>query len=73
MAVTYNAASLKGMRKYEDSMGNNHTTVGLGRRRRNIFIVNSDNCGGLHCFLCAIGCKVPIWATQSPHLSATLW
>ena len=50
------------MRKYKDSRGNNHTTVGLGWRRRHILIVNSDDREGLHWFLCAIDCKDPIWA-----------
>ena len=38
---------LKLMRKYEDSKGTNHTTVGLAWRRRHIFIVNSDDREGL--------------------------
>ena len=50
------------MRKYEDSKGNNHKTVRLAWRQRHIFIVNSEDREGLHWFLCAIGCKVPIWA-----------
>ena len=62
MAVTYIASCLKIMRKYEDSKGINHTTVGLAWRRRHIFIVNSDDHEGLHWFLCAIDCKVPVWA-----------
>ena len=62
MAVTYITSRLKMMRKYEDSKGHNHTTVGLAWRQRHIFIVNSDDREGLHWFLCAIDCKVPIWA-----------
>ena len=62
MAVTYNATCLKRMRKYEDSKGNNHKTVRLAWRRRHIFIVNSHAREGLHRFLCAIDCKVPVWA-----------
>ena len=39
MAVTYIVSCLKIMRKYEDSKGTNHTTVGLAWRHRHIFIV----------------------------------
>ena len=62
MAVTYIVSCLKMMRKYEDSKGTNHTTVGLAWRHRHIFIVNSDDREGLHWFLCAIDRRVPIWA-----------
>ena len=62
MAVTYIASCLKLMRKYEDSKGNNHTTVGLAWRQRHIFLVNSDDREGLHWFLCAIDFKVQVWA-----------
>ena len=62
MAVTYIVSCLKRMRKYEDSKGKNNTTVGLASRQRHIFIVNSDDCEGLHWFLCPIDCKVPVWA-----------
>ena len=62
MAVTYIASCLNRMRKYEDSKGNNHKTVRLAWRRRHMFIVNSDDREGLHWFLCAIDCKVPVWA-----------
>ena len=50
------------MRKYKDSKGNSHKTVRLAWRQRHIFIVNSDDREGLHWFLCAIDCKVPVWA-----------
>ena len=62
MAVTYIASCLKRMRKYEDSKGNNHTTVDLAWRQHHIVTVNSDEREGLHWFLCAIGCKVLVWA-----------
>ena len=58
MAVTYIVSCLKRMRKYEHNKGNNHTTVGLAWRQRHIFIVNSDDCEGLHWFLCPIDYKV---------------
>ena len=48
MAVTYIASCQKRMRKYEDSMGNNHKIVRLAWRQRHIFIVNSNNREGLH-------------------------
>ena len=54
------------MRKYEDSKGNTHKTVRLAWRRRHIFIVNSDDRERLHWFLCAIDCKVPVWAFKVP-------
>ena len=62
MAVRYIASCLKMMRKYEESKGNNHTTVSVAWRCRHIFIVNSDDCERLHWLLCAIDCKVPVWA-----------
>ena len=62
MAVTHIVSCLKRMRKYDDSKGNNHTTVGLAWRQRHLFIVSSDDREGLHWFLCAINCKVPVWA-----------
>ena len=62
MAVTYIASYLQRMRKYEDSKGNNHTTVCLAWRQHHIFIINRDNGEGFRWFLCAIDCKVPIWA-----------
>ena len=61
-AVTYIASCVKMMRKYEDSKGNNHTTVGLAWRHRHIFFANSDDREGLHWFRCAINYKVPVWA-----------
>ena len=68
MMVTYIASCLKRIRKCEDSKGTNHTTVGLAWRRHHIFIVNGGDCEGLHSFLCAIDCKVSVWA-----LGATVW
>ena len=62
MALTYIASCLKRMRKYEDIKGNNRKTVRLAWRQRHIFTVNSDDREGLHWFLCAIDCKVPVWA-----------
>ena len=50
------------MRKYEDSKGTNHTTIGLAWRRRHIFIVNSDDREVLHWFLCAMDYVVLVWA-----------
>ena len=47
-AVAYIVSYLKIMRKYEDSKGTNHTTIGLAWRRHHIFIVNSDDREGLH-------------------------
>ena len=61
-AVTYIVSRLKIMRKYEDSTGTNHTTVGLACRRRHIFIVISDDRKGLHWFVCAMDCRVQVWA-----------
>ena len=62
MAVTYIVSRLKIRRKYKDSKGTSHTTVGLAWRRRHIFIVNSDDREGLQWFVCAIDCKVPVLA-----------
>ena len=75
MAVTYIVSCLKMMRKYEDSKGNNHTTIGLAWRRRHIFIVNSDDREGLHGFLCAIDCTVTVWAfkVHTWHFVVILW
>ena len=61
-AVTYIVSYLKMMRNHKDSKGTNHTIVRLAWRRRHIFIVNSDDRKGLHWFLCAINCRVPVWA-----------
>ena len=61
-AVTYIVSRLKDMRRYEDSKGTNHTTVVWPWRCRHIFIVNSDDRAGLHWFVCAMHCKVLVWA-----------
>ena len=50
------------MRKCEQSKGTNHTTDHFSWRRHHIFIVNSDDHKGLHWFVCAMDCRVLVWA-----------
>ena len=61
-AVTYIVSRVNIMRRYEGNKGTGHTTVGLALRRRHILIVNSGDRKGLHWFVCAMGCRVPVWA-----------
>ena len=63
-AAAYIVSRLKIMRKYKDSKGTSHTTVGLAWRRRHIFIVDSDDREGLYWFVCARDCRVQVWALK---------
>ena len=61
-AVTYIVSRLNIMKKCGGSRGIGHTTVGLVCRRRHIFIVNGDDREGLYWFVCAMDCRVLVWA-----------
>ena len=63
-AVTYIVSRLNIMSKYEDGKGTSHTTVGLASRHCHIFVVNGDDREGLHCFVCAMECRVLVWACK---------
>ena len=60
--VTCIVSRLNIMKKYDGNKGISHTIVGLAWTHRPIFIVNSDDREGLHWFVCAMDCKVPVWA-----------
>ena len=62
VAVAYIVSRLNIIVKYKHNKGTSHTTVGLAWRRCHIFIVNSDGRKGLHWFVCAMDCRVPVWA-----------
>ena len=73
-AVTYIVSRLNIMRKYEDSKGTSHTTVGLAWGRRHIFIVNSNDREGLDPLVCLChGLQSASMGLHSPHLGATFW
>ena len=46
----------------QEYKGTSDTTVGLAWRHCHIFIVDSDDREGLHWFICAMDCRVPVWA-----------
>ena len=62
--MTYIVSHLKIMRKYADNRGTGHTIVGLARRHRHIFVVDNGDREGLHWFVCAMDCRVLLWALK---------
>ena len=60
--MTYIVSRPNILKKYISGYGISHTIVGLSWRRRHIFIVKSDDCEGLHWLVCAMDCRVLVWA-----------